>query len=138
MKIQSILILVIAIMLFACKDNSQLLNDSIKLQNEVIQLQKENDNLKEANDGYPNLNFIKKSLIDRKVDNWTFAALSEFKDMKVQKEIKENDIYEAYIDIDLEDYRDGKYYFMKIFVTYKKVDNKWILNVLDAIEYFDR
>lgn len=91
---------------------------------------------------YPNENDIKKDLLNHSVKHkkstWTFAALSEYRDVRIIKQSNEGDYWEATVDMELEDYKNGRNYYMRLFVSYKFVDGTWFLQRFDPIDYYAR
>lgn len=91
---------------------------------------------------FPDENSIKKDLLNQTVkykrSTWTFAALSEYRDVRIVKQSNDGDYWEATVDMELEDYKNGRNYYMRLFVSYKFVDGTWYLQRFDPIDYYAR
>ena len=89
----------------------------------------------------PNLEFIRRDLIGREVKykkrSWRFDALSEFKNIVINKKERSSNYYEAVLDIDLEDYKSGKDYFVRILISYN-LEDKWNFRSVDAINIIEK
>jgi hypothetical protein len=88
---------------------------------------------------YPNSRKIMGDLVGRTVvykdDRWNFDTLSEFKAVKIISHQASIDYWESTLDMDLEDPRNGRTYFMRLFVTYSLIGGRWTLQKYDALDY---
>lgn len=101
------------------------------------------DNVNPAKISSPDIKKIKRDLIGRTVkkskkESWTFAALSEFKNVQISKSERNGDYFEAELNLDLEDLNNGKEYFMKLFVSYNLAGDTWIIQSLNPILYYPK
>ena len=84
---------------------------------------------------YPTEQQITKDLLGRKIRQWNFDALSEFKNTTLVKQQATGDYWEGTLDMDLESYKNGDDYFMRLFVAYSLVNGEWLLQKYDAVDF---
>lgn len=78
------------------------------------------------------------TLCKSKDNCWSFDALLEFKDVRVEKEIKSENIMEKVLAMELQGIKTtSQKYFMRLYVRYNQ-DNKlnWVLTKYDLIDYY--
>jgi len=79
-------------------------------------------------DGEPDVAQIKSDLMFVSVGDWTFATLSEFKDVEISERIQQGNTIEYLVKMKLEDYEDGTLYDASYILIYKQTElEKWQL-----------
>jgi len=79
-------------------------------------------------EGEPDIAQIKSDLLFVSVGDWTFATLSEFKEVEVSERIQAHNTIEYLVKMKLEDYEDGTLYDASYILIYQQVEEgKWQL-----------
>jgi len=79
-------------------------------------------------DGEPDVAQIKSDLMFVSVGDWTFATLSEFKEVNISDRIQQGNTIEYLVTMTLEDYEDGTLYDASYILIYKQAEmEQWQL-----------
>lgn len=79
-------------------------------------------------DGEPDIGQIKSDLMFVSVGDWTFATLSEFKQVEISERLEQGNTIEYLVKMKLEDYEDGTLYDASYILIYKQTEQEqWLL-----------